>query len=314
MKKVSNNTFLGKLTQLLNLAVLVFFILSVVFLLKFDRVNVLKVDYEPTYLQAKEKMHEVVHPMKKNIAEVDYYAYKLDTLQQHQATADKKTAKALQEDIDRTKKTLAEKEEILAQTKADSVAQQELLDPIESEYNALVEQDDSAKGLFNIFLMITIILFVAKIVLWAIWNYKNSQNLRGICTWMEKATHPMWAFFGWIIPLYNLIKPYTFFHEIYDETEYALKDKSILAKENASADSDFTIGFWWGMFLLTVCLMSAFLFGTFFGDGAAFYKLNHTWVAIVAIVFWVIYILVEINIIRKYNKMNKMLVDNESKF
>lgn len=312
MKKVSNNTFLGKLTQILNLAVLVFFIISMVFLLKFDKLNVVTVEKEPGYLQAKEKMHEVTHPMKKNQAEVDYYAYKLDTLQQRAANADKKTLASLKEDIDRTKETLSEKEKVLAQTKADSVAQQEILTPIEDEYNNCLAQSEKAEGTFNLIFNVTLFLFAAKLVVWAIWTFKNSKNLRGICSWMDKAAAPAWAFFGWIVPVYNLIKPYSFFSEIYEETEYALKDKSIIT--NADKDNDFLLGIWWGLFLVAVCVMTALLFATFFGTGACFYNLGHSSVAIASIVMWALYILIELCIIQKYNKMNKLLVENESKF
>ena len=312
MKKISNNTFLGKLTQILNLAVLVFFIISMVFLLKFDKLNVVTVEKEPGYLQAKEKMHEVTHPMKKNQAEVDYYAYKLDTLQQRAANADKKTLASLKEDIDRTKETLSEKEKVLAQTKADSVAQQEILTPIEDEYNNCLAQSEKAEGTFNLIFNVTLFLFAAKLVVWAIWTFKNSKNLRGICSWMDKAAAPAWAFFGWIVPVYNLIKPYSFFSEIYEETEYALKDKSIIT--NADKDNDFLLGIWWGLFLVAVCVMTALLFATFFGTGACFYNLGHSSVAIASIVMWALYILIELCIIQKYNKMNKLLVENESKF
>jgi peptidoglycan hydrolase CwlO-like protein len=118
MKKISNNVFLGRLTQILNVAILVLFVLSIVFLLKFDKINVVKVTSEPSYLKAKDHLHAVEHPLKQNQAEVEYYAYKLDTLSKHQATVakDKKAAKSLQEDIDRTKKTLSDKQEALAQT------------------------------------------------------------------------------------------------------------------------------------------------------------------------------------------------------
>lgn len=315
MKKISNNTFLGKLIQILNLVVVVFFILSIVFLLKFDKINVVKVNDEPAYLKAKEELHTIEHPLKQAEAEVDYYTTKLDTLKQHQATlTDKKEIKSMQEDIDRTTNTLSEKKKVLAETEVTIAEARASFEPIETEYNDLVAQDEAAKKTFNIFMLITIICFVAKIVIWAIWNYKNAKNLRETCTWMSEATHPSWAFFGWIIPIYNLIKPYTFYKEVFDETDYALIDKSIVSKESRTSDTDFVLGFWWGTFMITIIVISIILLTTFFGEGPAFYKFNHTAVAIVAIVFWAVYALTEINVVGKYNKMNKMLIDNESKF
>lgn len=315
MKKISNNVFLGRLTQILNVAVLVLFVLSVVFLLKFDKINVVKVGSEPSYLKAKEHLHTVEHPLKQNQAEVDYYAYKLDTLSKHQAAVakDKKAAKSLQDDIDRTKNTLSEKQKALAETEQAIADEKAVFEPIEAEYNSLVDQTAKAEGTFNVVAMITLVLFLLKVVIWAIWTYKNSKTLRVACPWMAKAAAPSWAFWGWIIPVYNLIKPYTFFNELYEETEYALTDKNIVP-EDSKSDNDFLLGFWWGMFLLTVCLLSFILLSTFFGNGPAFYKLNHNTVAVVSIIFWLVYVLMEIMVVGKYNKMNKMMVDNEDKF
>ena len=315
MKKISNNVLLGRLTQILNVAILVLFILSIVFLLKFDKINVEKVGTEPTYLKAKEHLHSVEHPLKQNQAEVDYYAYKLDTLSQHQATVakDKKAAKALQEDIDRTKQHLNEKKEALAQTEQAIADEMAVFEPVEAEYNNLVDQTAQAEGTFNVVAMITLVLFLLKIVIWAIWTYKNAKGLRAVCPWMAKAAAPSWAFWGWIIPVYNFIKPYSFFNELYEETEYALTDKNIIP-EDSKSDNDFMLGFWWGLFLLTVCLITFIVITTFFGNGPAFYKLNHNTVAIVSIIFWLAYVLMEIVVVGKYNKMNKMMVDNEDKF
>ncbi|MBR4535840.1 MAG: DUF4328 domain-containing protein [Bacteroidales bacterium] len=315
MKKISNNVFLGRLTQILNVAVLVLFVLSIVFLLKFDKVNVVKVGSEPSYLKAKEHLHSVEHPLKQNQAEVDYYAYKLDTLSKHQSAVakDKKAVKSLQEDIDRTKKTLSEKQEALAQTEKAIAEEKVLFEPIEAEYNDLVDQTSKAEGTFSVVAMITLVLFLIKIVVWAVWTYKNSKSLRGVCPWMTKAAAPSWAFWGWIIPVYNLIKPYTFFNELYEETEYALTDKNIVP-EDSKGDNDFLLGFWWGMLLFAVCLCNFILLSAFFGEGPAFYKLNHNTVAVVAIIFWLVYVLMEVLIVGKYNKMNKMMLDNEDKF
>lgn len=208
---------------------------------------------------------------------------------------------------------MAEKKEALAKTEQAIADERASFEPVEAEYNDLVAQTEAAEGTYNIFLCITIILFVLKVVVWAVWNFKNAKNLRNVCPWMEKATAPSWAFWGWIVPVYNLIKPYAFFNELYDETEYALVDKNIVTVDSKS-DNDFFLGFWWGMFLLAVCLMSLIVYSTFFGEGPSFYKLNHTTVAIVSILLWCVYILMEVLVANKYNKMNKLMVDNEKVF
>ena len=270
MKKISNNVLLGLIIQVLNVAVLVFVIISVVFLLKFDKINVQKVKEEPKYSKEKEYLHTVEHPLKHNQAEVDYYVFKLDTMAQHRdAIANDKKAvkavKALNEDIERNEKILAEKKEALKQTQQAIADEMSVFTPIETEYNKLVEDNNKAKDTFMTYFWLTLCLFVLKIIVWALWTYKNSKNLRNICPWMMKATHPVWAFLGWIVPVYNLIKPYTFFNEIYDETEYALNDKGIIP-ENSKGDNDFVTGFWWGLFICTVVIVSGVLYLTFFTE------------------------------------------------
>ena len=47
MKKITNNSKFGKLSIILNLLILVFFIISMVFILKFDEVNVKFVAKKP---------------------------------------------------------------------------------------------------------------------------------------------------------------------------------------------------------------------------------------------------------------------------
>ena len=49
MKKITDNTFLGKLTLLLNVVVLVLFVVSTLSLLKFDKINVAVVNDRDAY-------------------------------------------------------------------------------------------------------------------------------------------------------------------------------------------------------------------------------------------------------------------------
>ena len=150
---------------------------------------------------------------------------------------------------------------------------------------------------------------------------------------MEKSTKPYWAILGWFIPVYNLMKPCSVFSELWDETKYILKDKGIVTNDEDENQMEF-IGLWWGLHLFAKCilplvvggLMVGFNYwllpltgtsltdmGVFFGIRGFFLNLNHMFVAILVILAWLLYMGYEIYMVNSFNKMNKMLVDNESK-
>ena len=60
--------------------------------------------------------------------------------------------------------------------------------------------------------------------------------------------------------------------------------------------------------------MNFILYSTFFREGAFYTKANHATMVVVAIVIMVVCMLFETMLILGYNKKNKMLLDNESKF
>ena len=86
MKKITNNTMLGKLTILLNAVVLVCFIIAMLMLMKFDKTNKVVISQRGDYEKAYEEYVMAQHPLKQDSAEVAYYQYKIDTLQQRNVT------------------------------------------------------------------------------------------------------------------------------------------------------------------------------------------------------------------------------------
>ena len=117
MKKLTDNTSLGKLILLCNVVVLVLFIISMLFLMKFDKTNRAVIQERNHYTKLYEDYAMAQHPLKQDSAEVAYYQYKLDTLQQKTA-ATKDEKKALAESIEVTKQTLADK----TKQQADNIA------------------------------------------------------------------------------------------------------------------------------------------------------------------------------------------------
>jgi hypothetical protein len=313
MKKITNNAPFGKLAMLFNILIFFFFIIAIVCLLSFDKVNVKLVSETSAYKEADTEMREVEKPRRQAQADLDYYVQKLENLTKQEIPADKKKAKEHQEEIERTKNTLASKEEELEKVDARIAEQNILYEAIRVPFDDLTKQANSAKNIFSITLWITILLFVVKVLFFATWNYKSLINLRLTSPWMKKSTSPYWAYLSWLIPGYNLVKPYNVFSEIYLETNYILIDKNVV-KQDTDSNADFYLGLWWGMFIIAAVIMSFILNATFFSEGPMYFKLSHVGVAITAIILWAFYLLQETVLIWKAIKMNQILCENHSKF
>lgn len=166
-----------------------------------------------------------------------------------------------------------------------------------------------------------------RIFLWSIYRFfKRSDAINVV---------------SWFIPIYNLFKPCSLFSDMISETKYMLRDKSIITdtKDNNHMES---ISLWWGSMLfarivvplfiggLAICLIDWYFpifgfgalndlgglaFGTYFGNtGLFFYLRPHVIVLALYIIGWLVYLGYECYMIFSYNKLNKMLCDNEDKF
>lgn len=316
MKKITDNSLLSKITMLANVVVLLFFILTMVFLMNFDKTNLKVVEERDTYEKAYEGYVMAQHPLKQDSAEVAYYTAKLDSLQ-HQAVAKTKDEKsALADAISTTKNTLKEKTDLLAEHKEEIKDLEAIYNPLKAKWDDLNAANDKTKSKFWVMAIITIVLFLLKTLCFAHWNAKNSKNLHAIASWMDKGMPSWLSYVAWFVPVYNLLKPLSFFKEIWEETDYVLEDKAIVTvqKDKLVDNSGLYMGIWWALLLISVWVMNFILYKTFFAEGPLFVKSNHSAIAIAAIVIMIICMLVETYLIISYNKKNKMLVDNEDKF
>ncbi|MBR4919516.1 MAG: DUF4328 domain-containing protein [Bacteroidales bacterium] len=319
MKNITNNSLWSKLTLLLNLLLLVLFVVSMLFLLKFDKTNVKVVEARAGYEKAYESYVMAQHPLKQDSAEVAYYQYKLDTLQQKLPAAKKDAKKALEESISVTKNTLSEKQKMM-DSHLEQVAQNEAeYTPLKAEWDQMNEDNAKTKSAFIVMAVITLVVFLCKILTFATWNYKNSKNLHNIADWMKDGMPAWMSYVSWLIPVYHLLKPLNFFKEIWEETDYVLEDKGIVTipedkKDTFVDNSGIHMGIWWILTLCSVWLMNFVLFKTFFTEGPLFYKASHGNMVIVAIVVLVLCLAEEVYLLLTYNKKNKLLVDNADKF
>lgn len=313
MKNITNNSRWGKLTLLLNIAVLVFFIISMLSLMKFDKTNTLVVSERPVYEKAYEDYIMAQHPLKQDSAEVAYYQYKLDTLQQKLAKAEKAAKADINDIINTTKETLGEKKKLQSQHQADLASLESEYKPINDNWNKINDDNAKSKKGFIVIAVITGLLFIVKLLLFGTYNYKNSKNIHEAAAWMKDGM-PSWiAYASWFIPIYNLIKPLTFFKEIWEESEYVLERNNIVERKNTTDNTGLHMGIWWTFLLISVWLMNLVLFLTFFKEGAFFVKANHGAMAIIAVIIMVIAMAEETMLILNYNKINKMMVDNADK-
>ena len=314
MKKLTDNTSLGKLILLCNVVVLVLFIISMLFLMKFDKTNSAVIQERNHYNKLYEDYAMAQHPLKQDSAEVAYYQYKLDTLQQKTAaTKDERTA--LAESIENTKQTLADKQKQQADNLAKLAELEKEYGPVQQNWEQLNADNDSAKTKFWVMAWITIIAFLLKTVVFAYWGAKNNKNLHQIAPWMESGMKPWMSDVAWFVPIYNLIKPLSFFKEVWNETDYALENAGITVRdENQVDNSNIYMSIWWGFLLISVWLMNFVLFSTFFREGAFYVKAGHGTMVVIAIVIMAITMCLESFLVLQYNKKNKQLLDNESKF
>ena len=314
MKKLTDNTKLGLLILLCNSVVLVLFIISMLFLMKFDKTNTAVIQERNHYNGLYESYAMAQHPLKQDSAEVAYYQYKLDTLQQKTA-ATKDERKALAESIEVTKQTLADKKKLQQDNLAKLAELENEFAPAQQTWDQLNADNNAAKKSFWVLAGITIFAFLLKTFVFAVWGARNNKNLRAIAPWMKDGMKPWMSYVAWFVPIYNLIKPLSFFKEVWEETDYALEHVGALERdENKVDNSGLVMSIWWGFLLVSVWLMNFVLFSTFFREGAFFTKANHGTMVVVAIVIMVICMALETLLIMKYNRKNELLLKNEDKF
>lgn len=353
MKKITNNVGLGKLTMLLDAVIAVCIIISVVLLLRFDKVNVQFQNTKPAYdayVQDSLRLEQIMGDCQKKMDNAEeqkgILTAKIDSLKAEYKVVekDRKVEKKVKDDLQNAIKFDEDQyNSFVTAITADSTTQALAADTLQmnrvaqadmiASYTQLEQDSKAPRSVYNVMIIITIILFIVKVVAFAFWSFKNMKNVHAVSTWMEKSTKPIWAILGWCIPVYNLMKPCSVFSELWDETKYILKNKAIAANDEDENQMEF-IGLWWGLHLFAKCilplvvggLMVCFNYwflpiagtdflnmGVFFGISGFFLNLNHTFVAILVILAWLLYMGYEIYMVNSYNKMNKMLVDNESK-
>ena len=213
MKKITNNVGLGKLAMLLDAVIAVCIIISVVLLIRFDKVNVQYQNTKPmydAYVQDSLRLQQVIGDCQKKIDNAEeqkgVLTNKIDSLKaEYKAVEkDRKVEKKVKDDLQNAIKFDEDQyNSFVTAITADSTAQAQAGDTLELNRMAnaeligtftQLEQDSKApRSAYNIMIVITILLFICKVVFFALWSFKNMKNVHAVSPWMEKSTKPMWG-------------------------------------------------------------------------------------------------------------------------
>lgn len=351
MKKITNNVLFGRITMGLNLLVAVFIIVSMISLLKFDKVNTQLQNAAPGYnnmLDSLKRVEQVIGDYEKKIVnsqvQMDTLSVKLEREKEAYARIEKdrnveaKVKKKAKDEIEFNEKQYKSFEEALKNDSAQLVLAKDTMKMFEVEtkpvidaYSNLEQEVQQPRKTLELLVILTIVLFFCKVLSFAYWSSRNMKNLRAVAPWMNKSTSPCMTFAAWFIPLYNLAKPCSVFYEMWDETKGYLKEKGAIKELNDDSQMEM-VGAWWGLHLLAKSVLPfvvgglfiglnfwlfPFVFGefanmgVFFGTKGLFIHFNHTAVAVVMMIIWLAYALYESYLINNYNKMNKMMMDCE---
>ncbi len=96
--------------------------------------------------------------------------------------------------------------------------------------------------------ILEILLRVAVMVLFLIWEYRSFNNLSALKA-RNLEFSPGWAVGWWFIPFANLVKPFQAIRELWNESDPDFDEETSFL--HTSAGTPEIIGFWWASFLIS---------------------------------------------------------------
>lgn len=348
MKKFTNNALWGVISVILNLVILCMVVISAVQLNTYDTKNsYLQDSIRPSYDLWKDSLNYAEKNLKTKQTSLegnkDSYLKTVDSAKQHLETDLKK----YQNDTNnmRTIELNIERLELDCKIYGDTVDYAKAgFKPWKDKYDTAVKDVAPVLGKFNLLIIITSILVALKLICLGVWMMLNSRNIRRISPWWKVNSDYM-NVLAWFIPIYNLFGPCMLFSNLFSETRYVLREKSIITQAKDANHME-SVSLWWGSFIFAKIIMPFFVggmaialnvwfllcsgfvgidaasnslgffgLGTYFGNtGLFFYLRPHILVLVLFVIGWIVYLLYESYLIFKYNKYNKLLCDNEDKF
>lgn len=301
MKDFKQIKLFGKITVALNILLVVLAFVGAITLLSFDQPNKEAIQRLKPLDRALEMYGVDTIEAHRVVKEYDFKSHRMDSLSQVVKIEKDKTKKTkIQEYLEKNKEDLKTKKENKDKALAKIETAKQAIIPLQADYDIYQTQADSAYSKFCIILILMIVLFVIKIVMIMMINFKQSKFLHTKVNWM--INKPLWAILSWIIPVYNLFKPYKVFSEIWEETDYYLYSNGKI-EDKGRESGDLLMGTWWAFLLIVLLGISYIVYSTFFLEGAMFLKLSHTNVVYFAAIMWLLYAFMESWTVLSLNKL-----------
>ena len=302
MKEFKQVKLFELLTHVFNGLLLILAFVTATTLLNFDKIHVVELQKTKPLEKDKEELHALKSNAFRATVEYEHRAHKMDSLnkalpEMKDQVVKKKTQEYLLNNKEDLAAKLRTKEELTSNLKAKEMK----FEPMQAEFDKIKAEVDAKRHTFFLTLVFFILAFVLKVFAFMKMTHNQFGMLKQAkIEWMVHK--PYWAFVAWLIPIYNLIKPYKVFSELWEEADYYLYSNNKI-EDKGREGGDLLMGLWWTSFIFVFLFASFVVYFTFFEQGAMFLKLSHTYVAYCTAILWVVCVAIETVMIFSINKM-----------
>jgi hypothetical protein len=303
MKEFKQVKLFGLLTHVFNGLLVVLAFVTAATLLNFNKVHVVELQQIRPLERVKEELYALKSAAHRATVEYEHKANRMDSLAKAlPEMKDQAIKKRTQEYLLNNKEDLAFKLNAKEELTSEVEAVEMQFNPMQAEFDRIKAEADAKKRTFFVTLTFFILVFVLKVGAFMMMTYNQFEMLikQAKIEWMVHK--PYWAWAAWIIPGYNLIKPYKVFSELWEEADYYLYSNNKI-EDKGREGGDLLMGLWWTFFIFVSVFASFVVYFTFFEQGAMFLKLSHTNVAYFTAILWTMYVALETIMILSINKM-----------
>lgn len=163
--------------------------------------------------------------------------------------------------------------------------------------------NDKREQIIGIAYLIVYVTSAVTFILWFRRAYFNLGQQTGSLTHTD-----VWATIGWFVPFANLYVPYRIMKEIYQKTNYLLKDSMVNVASKLSTSS---LGLWWTLWIINN-LIGQFVFRYSLKAESIEELTISTIVAMIGNVVGIPLALITVNIIKRYAAVEPLLYELNS--
>ena len=170
-------------------------------------------------------------------------------------------------------------------------------------FDGALENNDNRVAVVALLYSITYIISVVTFIMWFRRAYYN------LSTRVKIQYDEGWAAGSWFVPIISLYRPYKIMIELFERTNYLLRQRSQLEIKD---DHNSLIGLWWGIWLITNYI-GKYAFKKAFGANTIEALMNSTMADIIMSIVNIPLGLLVIFLIKSFNKKEEHLLELESK-